>query len=328
MNPAIMNARGSLLVLLLLIASAPASAEKLTLAHVAINPGQGLFLLAKDSGLLAKYGFTADVVLIPGTPRTVQALIAGDLDYAVAGTPAVLRARSQGADVVILGSLSSYSSQRVFVRPESNISSIKDLKGKIIGVTQYGSAGDTFLRAALKKMGLKESEVTILQMGGTPGVAQALEARKIEVGVLGDSGMLLVFRGIVRPLKGASSRELGFKALDGPLSTTERKIKTDRGGVQRFVRAYVEAIHYFKTNKEGTIRIFKKYMRGLSDEDLGMWLEDTRESLKPLPYPDEEALRAELEQIGAPKSQPPASFINTTFLDEIQKSGLIDKLYK
>ena len=40
-------------------------AEKLTLAHVAINPGQGMLLLAKDSGLLAKYGFTADVVLIP-----------------------------------------------------------------------------------------------------------------------------------------------------------------------------------------------------------------------------------------------------------------------
>ena len=144
-------------------------AEKLTLAHVAINPGQGMLLLAKDSGLLAKYGFTADVVLIPGTPRTVQALIAGDLDYAVAGTPAVLRARMQGADVVVLGSLANYSSQRVFVRPDSTINSIRELKGKLIGVTQYGSAGDTFLRAALKKIGMKENEVTILQMGGTPG---------------------------------------------------------------------------------------------------------------------------------------------------------------
>jgi ABC-type nitrate/sulfonate/bicarbonate transport system substrate-binding protein len=325
---AIMKALSLFILSLLLALPASAAAEKLTLAHVAINPGQGLFLLAKDSGILAKYGFTADVVLIPGTPRTVQALIAGDLDYAVAGTPAVLRARMQGADVVVLGSLSSYSSQRVFVRPDSAITDIKDLKGKIIGVTQYGSAGDTFLRSALKKIGLKDSDVTILQMGGTPGVAQALEARKIEVGVLGDSGMLLVFRGIVRPLKGASSRELGFKALDGPLATTERKIKADRTAVLRFLQAYVEAIHYFKTNKEGTIRIYKKYMRGLNDEDLGRWFDDTRELLRPLPYPDEEALRAELEQIGAPKSQAPASFINTTFLDEIRKGGLIDRLYK
>jgi NitT/TauT family transport system substrate-binding protein len=303
-------------------------AEKLTLAHVAMNPGQGMFLLARDSGLLAKYGFTADVVLIPGTPRTVQALIAGDLDYAVAGTPAVLRARMQGADVVILASLSGYSSQRVFVRPDSTVNSINELKGKLIGVTQYGSAGDTFLRAALKKIGLKDSDVTILQMGGTPGVAQALESRRIEVGVLGDSGMLLVFRGIARPLKGASSRELGFKALDAPLSTTERKIKADRNAVARMVQAYVEAIHYFKTNKSGTLRIFKKHMRGLNDDDLNAWFDELRESLGPLPYPDDEGLRAELEQINAPKSPGPEHYLNVSFLDELKKSGFADKLYK
>ena len=56
--------------------------------------------VARDSGILTKYGFTADVILIPGTPRTIQALIAGDLDYVAAGAPASLRARAQGADGV------------------------------------------------------------------------------------------------------------------------------------------------------------------------------------------------------------------------------------
>ena len=123
-----------------------ASAQKLLLAHVAINPGQSMFHVAKDSGILAKYGFSADVVLIPGTPRTIQALIAGDLDYVVAGAPASLRARAQGADVTILSTLANYSNQRVFLRPDSKLSSFNELRGKIIGVTQYGSGGDTFLR--------------------------------------------------------------------------------------------------------------------------------------------------------------------------------------
>ena len=282
-------------------------AEKLTLAHVAINPGQGILLLAKDSGLLAKYGFTADVVLIPGTPRTVQALIAGDLDYAVAGSTGGVESADARGGCDCLGVACQLFVAASFRAAGFHRQNIRELKGKLIGVTQYGSAGDTFLRSALKKIGMKDSDVTILQMGGTPGVAQALESRRIEVGVLGDSGMMLVFRGIARPLKGASSRELGFKALDGPLSTTERKIKADRNAVLRFVQAYVETIHYFKTNKTGTIRIFKKYMRGLSEEDLGAWFEETRESLKPLPYPDEEGLRAELEQINAPKSPEPGA---------------------
>jgi hypothetical protein len=217
----------------------PVWAQKLMLAHVAINPGQSMLHLAKDSGLLAKYGFTAEVLLIPGTPRTVQALIAGDLDYVKAGAPASLRARAQGADVVILSSLANFSSQRIMLRPDSTLTNFKELKGKIIGVTQYGSGGDTFLRAALRKTGIKENEVTILQMGGTPGVAQGLESGRIEVGVLGDSGMLLVFRGRAKMMKGASAREMGFRGTDAPLTTTERKLRADRGGVVRFMQAYL-----------------------------------------------------------------------------------------
>src|SRR2546430_16259420 len=99
---------GLLVISLSLTIPALAGAEKLTLAHVAINPSQGILWIAKDSGILSKYGFTADIVLIPGTPRTVQALIAGDIDYSVAGSPAVIRARIQGADVVMVAGLSSF----------------------------------------------------------------------------------------------------------------------------------------------------------------------------------------------------------------------------
>ncbi|HEY7715398.1 MAG TPA: ABC transporter substrate-binding protein [Candidatus Binatia bacterium] len=319
-----------LLPVLLIMATlyaAPVSAQKLLLAHVAVNPSQGMLHLAKDSGILAKYGFTADVVLIPGTPRTIQALIAGDLDYVAAGAPASLRARAQGADVTILSTLANSSAQRVFLRPDSTISNFKEIRGKIIGVTQYGSGGDTFLRGALRKHGIKESEVTILQMGGTPGVAQGLESGRIEVGVLGDSGLLLVFRGRAKPLKGGSAREMGFRGTDAPLTTTDRKIKADRTAVVRFMQAYLETIHFFQTNKAGTARILQKYMRGVSEEHITLWCDDLRANLKQVPYADEDALRTELEMMNIPGGQIPPGYINNSILDEIKKSGFIDKLY-
>lgn len=275
-----MKALATILFLLTTLVALPASAQKLLLAHVAVNPGQGMLHLAKDSGMLAKYGFTADVLLIPGTPRTIQALIAGDLDYVAAGAPASLRARAQGADVVVLSTLANFSSQRIMLRPESTLSNVRELKGKIIGVTQYGSGGDTFLRAALRKTGIKENEVTILQMGGTPGVAQGLESGRIEVGVLGDSGMLLVFRGRAKMMKGASAREMGFRGTDAPLTTTERKIKADRAAVVRFMQAYLETIHFFQTNKPGAARLLSKYMRGVSEEHISLWCDELRANLK------------------------------------------------
>lgn len=314
-------------VLLLTLASV-SNAQKLLLAHVAINPSQGMLHLAKDSGLLAKYGFNAEVILIPGTPRTIQALIAGDLDYVAAGAPASLRARAQGADVVTLSALSGYSSQRVYLRPDSKLASFSDLKGKIIGVTQYGSGGDTFLRAALKKTGIRDNEVTILQMGGTPGVAQGLESRRIEVGVLGDSGIMLQFRGIAKQLKGASAREMGFRGTDAPITTTERKLKADRGAVIRFMQAYLETIHFFLTNKPATARLLAKYMRGVSEEHISLWCDELRGTIRQLPYVDEEALRAELDMMNIPGQQIPAGYVNNSVLDEIKKSGFVDKLYK
>jgi len=118
-------------LLVCILVAVPVAAEKLTLAHVAINPSQGMLRVARDSGILTKYGFTADVILIPGTPRTIQTLIAGDLDYAAAGAPASLRARAQGADVIVLSALASFSSQRVFLRPDSKLNSMKDLKAML-----------------------------------------------------------------------------------------------------------------------------------------------------------------------------------------------------
>jgi ABC-type nitrate/sulfonate/bicarbonate transport system substrate-binding protein len=318
----------TLLVLIAAACAAPVSAQKLMLAHVAVNPSQGMLHLAKDSGILAKYGFTADVLLIPGTPRTIQALIAGDLDYVAAGAPASLRARAQGADVTILSTLANSSAQRVFLRPDSKLNSFMELKGKIIGVTQYGSGGDTFLRGALRKHGIKESEVTILQMGGTPGVAQGLESGRIEVGVLGDSGLLLVFRGRAKPLKGGSAREMGFRGTDAPLTTTDRKIKADRAAVVRFMQAYIETVHFFQTNKAGTARILGKYMRGVSEEHITLWCDDLRSLIRQVPYADEDALRTELEMMNIPGGQIPPGYVNNSILDELKKSGFIDRLYK
>ena len=317
-----------LVLLLLLPSTSFAASENLRLAYVAINPGQGLFWIMRDTGILVKYGFRGEIVLIPGSPRTVQALIAGDLDYVVAGAPAILRARMQGADTVILASPSSYSSQRILVKNDSPISTLQDIKGKIVGVTQFGSAGDAFLRTALKKNGMKESDVTVLQMGGTPGVTQALEVGRIEVGVLGESSMLLVLQGKARQLKGASARELGIPGLDAPLTTTERRLKRDRESVQRFVAAYIEAISYFKTNRAGTVRILQRFMRGISEAQLGAWVDDIKDTLEPLPYPNEAALAFELEQVNAPKTQSQSYFVDRSLLDEVKKSGFLDRLYK
>ena len=101
-----------------------------------------------------------------------------------------------------------------------------------------------------------------------------------------------------------------------------------RGAVVRFMQAYLETIHLFQTNKPATARLLQKYMRGVSEEHISLWCDELRANIRQTPYVDEESLRAELDMMNVPGQQIPAGYVNNSVLDEIRKSGFIDKLYK
>jgi ABC-type nitrate/sulfonate/bicarbonate transport system substrate-binding protein len=165
---------------------------------------------------------------LTGSPRLVQTLLAGDIDYSLGGVSSVLRARFRGADPVILATTINFSTQQILIRPESPLQRLQDLKGKIVGVTQYGSQGDTFVRDALKKTGLRpDADVNLIQMGGTPQVGSALLAGKIDAGVTGESGLLLVQQGRAKQLPGASAKELKLAGSGATLNATRRHIARD-----------------------------------------------------------------------------------------------------
>jgi ABC-type nitrate/sulfonate/bicarbonate transport system substrate-binding protein len=304
--------------------------SKLLVAYVAPSIGQSIAWLTKEAGIFAKHGIDADVILLTGSPRMVQTLLAGDIDYAIGGVSSVLRARIRGADPVIVATTANFTSQQVLLRPDSPFQRLQDLKGKTVGVTQYGSQGDTFLRDALKKNGLKpDSDVTILQMGGVPQVGSALLAGKIDAGVTGESGLLLVHQGRAKQLPGGTARELGIQGSGATVNTTRRQIVRDRDGVMRFLRAYIEGVHYFKTNTEGSLRVLEKYFRGAKPEEIRFLYQAQLLVTDSLPVPAEEAIQAELDREIDPKAKTfrPADFMDLSFLREIEKSGFLAKLY-
>jgi NitT/TauT family transport system substrate-binding protein len=166
-------------------ASAPA-ADKLRVAYVSPGVTQSLPWVARELGLLKNCELEAENLLITGSPRLVQSLIAGDIDVIFAGVTALVRARVRGAEVAILGASANVSTQKLMVGRHSKIRRVEDLKGAILGVSQYGSEADTFARNALAKVGLRpDKDVQILQLGGHPQVAAAMAAGKLEAGILG-----------------------------------------------------------------------------------------------------------------------------------------------
>jgi NitT/TauT family transport system substrate-binding protein len=305
--------------------------RKVLVAYVAPGISQSIPWIAKQAGIFAKHGIDADVILLTGSPRLMQTLLAGDIDYALGGTSSVLRARFRGADPVIVAGTTNFTSQRVLVRPDSTLQRLQDLKGRTVGVTQYGSQGDTFFRDALKKNGLQpDADVSIIQMGGTPQVAAALIAGKVDAGVSGESSLLLIHQGKAKMLPGGSAKDLKVAGVGATLNVTGRFLARDRDGVMRFLRAYVEGIHYYRTNREGSVRALQKFFRGATLDQIGFLYDQQHEEIDPLPIPSDEAIQGELDRETDPKAKnfKPADFMDMSLLREIEKSGFLAELYK
>ena len=305
------------------------AAERIRVAFVSPSAVQSVPWIAKETGIFAKYGLDAEVILLTGSPRLVQSLIAGDVDYALVGVTAVMRARLRGAEVVVLATTTNVSNQKLMVTRRSGIRQLEDLKGRVIGVSQYGSEADTFARIALGKVGLKpDRDVAILQLGGHPQVAAALAAGKIEAGVLGGLASLTTQQAGALLL--TSAVELKTLSPSGTLTTTRSTIQRNRDSVARFMRSYLEALHYFKTNRTGTIAILQKYMGGISAHQAGFLYDEQVDLLEPLPIPNEKGLQAVLDREDDPKARNfnPADFVDLSFLKEIGRSGLIENLYR
>jgi len=304
------------------------AAEKIRVAFVSPSPTQSPPWIAKETGIFAKYGLDAEVILVTGSPRLVQSLIAGDVDYAIVGATATMRARMRGADVVILATATNVTNQKLLVSRKSGIRRLEDLKGRVVGVSQYGSEADAFARIVVGKASLRpDKDVAIIQLGGHPQVATALLAGKIEAGVIGGLALLTAQKSGAIVL--TSGVELKAVAPSGTLAVTGRYVQRNRDSVMRFMRAFVEATHYFKTNRDGTVPILQKYLGGLSSEQARFLYDDFVELFEEVPVPNEKGLQAMLDRESDPKAKSfkPADFVDLSFLKEIDRSGLVEKLY-
>ena len=306
-----------------------AGAEKIRVAFVSPVPGFAPAWIAKETGMFAKQGLDAEVILITGSPRLVQSLIAGDVDYAIVGATATMRARMRGADVAILAATTNVSSQKLLVGQKSGIRRLEDLKGRVVGVSQYGSEADAFARIAVNKAGFKpDKDVAIIQLGGHPQVAAALVAGKIEAGVIGGLAFLTAQKSGAVVL--ATAIDLQTVSLGPAVAVAGRAVQRSRDSVMRFMRAFVEAFHYLRTNREGTIPIVQKYMGGIGVEQARFLYDDYLPLFEELPVPREKGLQAavDLETDPKAKSFKPADFVDLSFLKEIDRSRQVERIYK
>jgi NitT/TauT family transport system substrate-binding protein len=319
------------LVLLIGIFSLPIGGEagnKVNLAYVSDSPASSAaYWVANDAGLFKKHGLDVDMIFINGSTRSVQSLVAGDLQFAGAVGTSAMNGSMAGGDIAIINGLVNTLPYYLIGNPE--IKSPEDLKGRSAATHIPGTSADFALRLALKRFGIPYQSIKAVMVGGAPARVAAVTSRQVDFAVVTEPGKIKGENAGLKMILDMAKLQIPFQFTC--TVTTRQMIRENPEAVQRMAKAMAEAIHYYKNHKPEVIKIMHKYTRGQSrtvlegayDAYQELFVEDT--------YPTVEGLKNTLEVQASwdPKAAQAKvdDFVDLRFVDELKKSGFIAKLY-
>src|SRR5262245_9300078 len=318
----------SLVLVSFVFAHSVFAADKLRIGYGAPSVTMSILWITKEGKLFDKNGLDVEVLYLESA-LVQRALIAGNIALGQMTGSLMAAPKLQGADLVMVASFLNNLLYRLVARPE--IKSVADLKGKRVGVSRFGAGADRATRLLLARRGLNpEKDVVLIQIGSSPTRIAALSAASIDATIvdppdhkkLQESGMRIL----------ANMEELKIPFQHTGLVTTRAHIAPSPDVVRRVVKSMIDGIQFMTVNPEVSKRAFHKYMRLQQERELDDAYQLLRSFLPRKPYPTVDGFKAVLaelaEQIPAAKTADPKEFFDTRFLEELDRAGYINGLYR
>lgn len=306
------------------------AADKINTSYISVSPGSSTVIwIAKEARMFEKHGLDATAIFISGSIRGIQAILAGEIPIGEGGGPGLTSARLAGGDVVAIGGNVNVLPYYLVSHP--SIKRPEDLKGKIGGNHIAGTTAEFALRVGLKKMGLDPAkDVTLRVIGGSIDRMVALQKGIVQFTVATEPGKVMAEKLGYPTLIDMASLQIPFP--QNGVYTTTKLTRENPDLVRRYMRAYVEAIHFYKTRKEDVLKIMRKYSR-VEDRKV---LEETWDwhvrYIPEAPYPPAEGYQLILQEMATtnPKAAQANArdFVDLRFVKELEDSGFIKNLYK
>ena len=306
-----------------------AALERLRIGYPSPSANFYPLFATKEANLFEKYGFEPEMIYVQGV-QLIAVQVAGQLDFSSVSGLVFLQASVEGSDLILLAS--SNDSQPMKLMVHSGITGPKDLRGKTVAVTRFGSLTDLLLRPVLKNWGLEpQKDVNLLQIGRLPDMVLAIAQKKVDGGVISFPNSLQAEKMGVKTLL-----DFAESGLDIPSTTVvaSRKYATShREVVLRFLKAYIEGTRRLLTDKELGIRALRKY-GGVNDRELLTTTYDlfTTRYTKKVPKINPKTVETALNLLaeGNPKARGRRAeeFMDASFIDELESTGFINAVWK
>jgi len=302
--------------------------ERARIAWAALNPAASPMWVVQKKGLLRKLGVDAEIIGINASPVAMQALLAGDLDVIVTSVTTLVTTRLAGADTIMVQTLVPTFVDHIVSL--SSITEISQLKGRTGGVNRVGSTSDLGLRLALRRLGVNpEADAKIITAGGNPERLAALSRGLIQFTIMPEPWVREAEKLGFRDLLDTGS--LGIPFHWNAVLARESTVRSKRGLVGKVVQANVDAIHFIKTDREGTKAIFSQFLKLNDPEGLERAARAYAAIFPESTLPSPDGVKTLLDDM-APrnpkaKTADPRQFVDLSLVQELEASGYVKRLY-
>jgi ABC-type nitrate/sulfonate/bicarbonate transport system substrate-binding protein len=305
--------------------TAPGSAQQALRVGTIFSATQAPLWAAREGRFFDKYGIkNIEVIQFSGGQPVTRALVGGDIQISTTGGAAVVNARLKGADSMIIARTVGVFPYTLYVGKE--IRDPADLKGKRLAVSTIGGSGYVAMQYTLRKLGVSEKEVTMLQIGDFGTRLASLVAGAVQ-------GTLLLPPFTIR------AKELGLKPLYelvgsgieypiNQITTRQSLIKSERETVKNFLKGLTAGLAKFRTDREFGTKVLSKNLREndpkILQETYDFWLKVFPKF--PRPGPEDATVFLEMMQVKEQRNW--REFVDPSLMEELEREGFLDFVYK
>lgn len=308
---------------------APYPTVSLSVGYAGTDFYSSTILVAQEAGFWQKYGLEVALTLIESESAAMAALQNDQVHVTVLGGTELVRAAIAGVDALAIAAQNTQVNDIFVVRPD--IASADDLRGKKLGINEFGGSTEFNMKRVVQALGLNETDVTLVQVGNEGARLAALNAGTI-------SGTFQTL-GTEQQMESLGLRVM-LKTLDLKIPTmangflVKREwLDANRDVADRLLRGLVEAIAYYKTNKEGTLPIASKWVGEADLAVVGQYWESVAPVAPdrvPLVTPEGMQSSIDFVALDTPEANDldASRLYDNSFLEALQSSGFVDALYQ
>ncbi len=312
----------SLAVFLLALASAYSQTlDKMRLGYSGTGLNNYVLEMGRRSGIFRKNGLDLEVVYINSGSLLNQALIAGTFDVSFSQGSEAMLAKLRGADMRITAVIANHFNHVYLTAPA--ITSIKQLKGKKVAVSRFGSGSHFQSNLALKEGGLDpDKDVTVLQIGNSAARMAAILSGTVD-------GTIMAADFVPRAKKegfnvvadlAATNIEYPFLSLHMMGNYIERNPKM----VKALIKGMSESIGVLQTDNNAAKAVVRSVLRTDDVETVDNATMRSIQVLARRPFPTAAGIKTVLDELSKEpraKSSKFEDFVDLRALKDLEREG-------